>query len=333
MKLQIVILASLALLTTGLIYLSSQKQEKKYFKQFLSYKEKFQKLHPTPSELTYRYTIFAQNMKLIEKVNSQNKKYKLGINQFSDWTFAEFKQKYLSPMKIQKKFNLEKGLSTEWRGQKDWRITGDVTRVKNQQQCGSCWAFSTTGSLESAYSIFKRDQVELSEQELVDCAGGKYGNNGCNGGLMPNAFNYIMDNGIATEDDYVYTGTDDSCKRTEGEGRYSVSGFEQIDPVDINGLMIALEKQPVSVAIEVQEDFMQYESGVYENEDCGDALNHGVLAVAYVNDGTVDEGYVVIKNSWSPMWGDRGFAKLAVGPVGGRGTCGIANEAAVYPTL
>lgn len=332
MKLQIVLLASLALLTTGIFYLSSRNGEKKYFKEFLAFKAKFQKLHTSPSDLTYRYTVFAQNMKLIEKVNNSNKSYKLGINHFTDWTFDEFKQKYLSPITLPKQMTLETGNEPEWKGQKDWRITGNVTRVKNQEQCGSCWAFSTTGSLESAYSIFKREEIELSEQELVDCST-SYGNHGCNGGLMPMAFEYIRDNSLALGSDYRYTGRDESCKRNTKQERYGVTGYETISPININGLMIALEKQPVSVAIEVQQDFMHYKSGVYENDNCGDALNHGVLAVAYANDGTVDEGYVVIKNSWSAMWGDKGFAKMAVGTPGGRGTCGIANQAAVYPTL
>lgn len=324
-------LATLAILTTGVIYLSTKSvnNEKKYYKEYIEFRQKFNKLATSPEELDYRYSVFSSNMDLINLTNAKKLKYKLGINQFSDLTWEEFKSKYLSPTTIQNTPSL-KSVKTKSGGKIDWRKTKNVSRVKNQDQCGSCWAFSTTGSLESAFSIFKNKPLDLSEQELVDCAS-SYGNNGCNGGLMNLAYDYIRDNSLTTETNYPYEGYDNECRSSGTENRVTVSSYEFISPADVNGLMKALDQQPVSVAIEVQQDFMQYKEGVYENEDCGDALNHGVLAVGYDNESV--DGYFIVKNSWDVYWGDEGYVKMAIGNNGGSGTCGIANESDVYPVL
>jgi C1A family cysteine protease len=331
MKLQSIALVTLALLTTGLtVYFATRNSDsdKKYFKEYVEFRQKFKKLSSSPTELEYRYKVFESNMKMIDEKNAQNLSYKLGMNQFTDLTWEEFKAKYLSPITIQNK--APKYSEVFVTGNVDWRTKGNVSKVKNQEQCGSCWAFSTTGALESAYSIFKNQNIELSEQELVDCAT-SYGNNGCNGGLMNLAFDYIKDKEITDETSYPYKGLDGRCKSKTTKTRYSIKSYEYINPVDVNGLMKALDQQPVSVAIEVQHDFMHYTSGVYKNNNCGDALNHGVLAVGYNSEDT--DGYFIVKNSWDVYWGDKGYVKMAIGTAGGRGTCGIANESDVYPIL
>ena len=136
----------------------------------------------------------------------------------------------------------------------DWRDKGAVTPVKNQGMCGSCWAFSVTGSFEGAVAINKGTLPSFSEQELVDCSK-SYGNHGCNGGIMSFGFNYIADHKLATEKDYPYKGRDSSCKRKDTGERYGVSEYVTLDSVDVNGLSAALENNPVSVAIEVRRDF------------------------------------------------------------------------------
>ena len=330
MKLQVVALATLALLTTGVVYFTLKSNDKKYYKEYVQFRQKFKKLAASPEELDYRYNIFVSNMDMIKETNAKDLTYKLGVNQFSDLTWEEFKSKYLSPLTIENNSVLTSEI-TKSGGNVDWRTSGNVSRVKNQQQCGSCWAFSTTGSLESAYSIFKNQSLDLSEQELVDCAS-SYGNNGCNGGLMNLAYDYIKDHSLTNEKNYPYEGYDSSCRSSGTDSRVTVSSYEYISPADVNGLMKALDQQPVSVAIEVQNDFMQYSHGVYTaDEYCGDALNHGVLAVGYNNE--VSEGYFIVKNSWDVYWGDNGYVKMAIGSAGGRGTCGIANESDVYPVL
>ena len=314
--------------TAGLyLLLNTPTSKKTHLRSFMDHKRKYNKVHTTKDDLEYRFSIYADNMQYIEEHNSKGKSFTLGENQFTDMTFEEFSQKYLTqPIANTLKFAHYGEVP---QGEVDWEKQGKVTRVKNQAACGSCWAFSAIGSLEAAYSIYQDKSIELSEQELVDCSS-EYGNNGCNGGIMSNAFEYIIERQISTENDYVYTAHDDSCKADQYTEKYTVESYNVIEPVNVEGLAGALDKQPVSVAIEVRKDFMHYSEGIYTSDSsCGMALNHGVLAVGYKNvDG---ENYFKVKNSWGTAWGEEGYIRMAIGE--GSGTCGIANEAAVYPLL
>ena len=322
-------LASLALMATtlGLYFMSNDtKTEETYFRQFIKHNQKYNKRHSNQDDINFRYAIYAMKMKMIEAHNASGKSFTMAENKFTDLTFEEFKSKYLSKQILHNQTtSVNKGVMES--DHKDWVLDGMVSRVKDQADCGSCWAFSATGSLESAYAI-KGEKIEVSEQELVDCSG-KYGNNGCDGGLMSNAFKYIMHNQISTEKDYVYTAEDGKCKAKKYKTKYSLKGFASIDPVDVTGLVAGIKIQPVSVAIEVQEDFMNYSSGIYTNDECGDSLNHGVLAAGYYND--VEVPYFVVKNSWGGDWGDKGYIKMAIAE--GSGTCGIANSWDAIPQL
>lgn len=326
-------LASIAIIaTTAAIFLAASApsaSNKVSFERFLLHKSKYGKTYATKREMEYRYAIFAETMARVEAHNATSSSYEQGENKFSDLTFEEFRAKYLS------KEVLQNTLVTENQGSigkshKDWVAEGKVSQIKDQGQCGSCWAFSTTGALESAYAIFKNQSVVVSEQELVDCSW-EEGNHGCNGGLMASAFDYIIENKLSAEEDYSYTADDGDCDVPEGKTKYSVKSYSAIRPADVSGLASALDKQPVSVAIEVQRDFQSYKSGVYvpENPGCGSGLNHGVVAVGYYND--VEKPYFLVKNSWGEVWGDKGYIKMAIGK--GSGTCGIANPNDVYPAL
>ena len=191
----------------------------------------------------------------------------------------------------------------------DWRRRGAVTEVKNQAQCGSCWAFSTTGSVEGINAIVTGELVSLSEQELVDCDSSR--DNGCHGGLMDFAFEFIEKNGgLDTEEDYAYRAEEHKCKPEKRSRRVvSIDGHEDVPPNDELALRAAVAHQPVSVAIEAdQRSFQLYVGGVFD-ESCGVALDHGVLAVGYGSEAGQD--FWLVKNSWGPAWGDRGYIKLA----------------------
>jgi len=325
--------ASLAIIaTTAAIFLATSASvptNKVTFDRFLQHKNKYNKMYTTKQEMAYRYAVFAENMAKVEEHNRTNSSFRMGENKFSDLKFEEFSAKYLS------KEVLHNTLKTENEGvmeksHKDWVQEGKVSKVKDQQQCGSCWAFSTTGSLEAAYAIFKNQSIDASEQELVDCSWDD-GNQGCNGGLMSQGFDYIMDNDISAEADYQYAGVDGDCDVPEGKTKYSVAKYSTLHPCDVTGLVAALDKQPVSVALEVQSDFQSYESGIYvpKHKNCGQGLNHGVLAAGYYTD--VDVPYFVVKNSWGEDWGMDGYIHMAIGT--GSGTCGIANAWDVVPSL
>merc|ERR1712159_234190 len=194
----------------------------------------------------------------------------------------------------------------------DWTTKGAVTPVKNQGQCGSCWAFSTTGSTEGANFIKNGKLVSLSEQELVDCAG-SFGNQGCNGGLMDDGFKFLQSKGDELETSYSYTAQTGSCqssKESAADGMKSgvVTGIKDVTPQSCADLMAAVQQGPVSVAIEAgQSGFQHYSSGIFSGS-CGTALDHGVLVVGYGTDGGND--YWKVKNSWGTTWGDQGYIRM-----------------------
>merc|ERR1719172_181541 len=180
----------------------------------------------------------------------------MGVNQFTDLTLEEFQA--LNIRGFVK--SGERGLAylgehedTEVADSIDWRTKGAVTPVKNQGQCGSCWAFSTTGALEGAWAVATGKLVSLSEQQFVDCA--KDAGEGCKGGGMDGAFEFSKKHGACTEESYAYTGKDGKCHAscTEGIPRGGVVGYKDVDPDDTKALMEAVVKQPVSVAIEADQ--------------------------------------------------------------------------------
>merc|ERR1712054_441429 len=260
--------------------------------------------------------------------------FSVGINQFADMNRHEFKQTMLTYKAEDKKVGnvvvLDESATAD---SVDWVSKGAVTPVKNQGQCGSCWAFSTTGSVEGAYQIATGKLQSFSEQELVDCAG-SYGNQGCNGGLMDDGFKYIEAKGDALESTYAYTGKTGTCSSSK-QGQAAIkkgqlTTFSDVTTDSEAQLMAAVNKGPVSVAIEAdQSGFQFYKSGVFSGT-CGTNLDHGVLVVGYGTDSGSD--YWKVKNSWGTTWGQEGYIMMAKGSSGAAGTCGIASQPS-YPTM
>jgi cathepsin L len=257
--------------------------------------------------------------------------YTLKINKFGDMTGTEFAANLGLP-KYHEKTNGSTFLApcnVVLPDAVDWRTKGYVTPVKNQGQCGSCWAFSTTGSLEGQYFKKNGKLVSLSEQQLVDCSR-QFGNMGCNGGLMDNAFAYIKKYGIESELDYPYTGRDGRCKYDASKVVTKVTGWMDVQQGDENALKTALGTVgPVSVAIDASHfSFQFYHDGVYNERACSSTrLDHGVLTAGY---GTLNgQAYWLVKNSWGPHWGKKGYIMMSRNR---NNQCGIASSAS-YPLL
>jgi len=334
---------------------SASAGEPDYASLWAQWKAEFGKDYLSATEHDTRYLTFKDNVDFINTHNARAEEhgYTVGMNQFGDMNSAEFKKVMLTYQAEQKQPNPVKIFDeTDIPDSVDWVAKGAVTPVKNQGQCGSCWAFSTTGSTEGAYQIATGKLVSFSEQELVDCAskGSPYGNMGCKGGLMDNAFKYIEAKGEALESTYSYTGTDGTCNTAkQGQAvlkKGQMTGFNDVQKDSEPQLKAAVAKGPVSVAIEADKSgFQFYKSGVFSGT-CGTQLDHGVLVVGYGTDSGKD--YWKVKNSWGATWGLKGYINIARGKgnststgrklLGGGGgggkdgECGILKSAS-YPTI
>ncbi|KAG7468207.1 hypothetical protein MATL_G00140440 [Megalops atlanticus] len=276
-------------------------------------------------EYYHRLQIFTENKKMIDRHNAGNHKFTMGLNEFSDMTFAEFKKTFLltEPQNCSATKGGHVSTNGPYPDSVDWREKGNyVTPVKNQGPCGSCWTFSTTGCLESVTAIATGKLLLLSEQQLVDCAQA-FNNHGCNGGLPSQAFEYIKYNkGLMTEQGYPYTAQEASCKFKPEMAAAFVKEVVNITKYDEMGMVDAVARlNPVSFAYEVTSDFMHYKDGVYSSTVCHnttDMVNHAVLAVGYGEENSTP--YWIVKNSWGTYWGMNGYFLIERG----KNMCGLA---------
>ena len=209
---------------------------------------------------------------------------------------------------------------------KDWTEEGAVTPVKDQAQCGSCWAFSTTGALEGLYYLNYQNLRSFSEQQLMDCSD-SFGNESCNGGLMDWAFDYTKEHGVTDEQNYKYTAEDGSCHLSKITNGFKISSYTDVAD-DQESLVSAIAKQPVSISINAG-PIQLYESGIFNDWSCDDETDHGVLAVGYGAEG--NKKFFKIKNSWGADFGEHGYFRLAR-KENGSGICGCTTGAS-YPSL
>ncbi|KAL9289808.1 hypothetical protein ACSQ67_024421 [Phaseolus vulgaris] len=296
------------------------------------------KVYKDDAEKEKRLQIFKNNVQFIESFNAAgDKPFNLSINKFADlhneefkalltnaqrkegrvWSAAETSFKYDSVTKIPATMN--------------WRKRGAVTPIKDQGTCRSCWAFSTVATIEGLHHITKGELVSLSEQELVDCVRGD--SDGCNGGYVEDAFEFLAKKGgIASETYYPYKGVNKSCKvKKESHGVAKIKGYEKVPGNSEKALLKAVAHQPVSAYVEAGGSAFQfYSSGIFTGK-CGTEIDHSVTVVGY---GKAGDGpkYWLVKNSWGTEWGEKGYIRMKRDIHAKEGLCGIATSAS-YPTV
>jgi len=284
---------------------------------FASYASKFNKQYANTEEFFHRFTIFKANLEYINMRNSQNLTFTLGVNQFSDITNDEFRAMLNRPQSNRAPLVEEPVDMSAVPNDVDWRSKGAVQKVKDQGQCGSCWAFSATAAIESINFIVNKTLPDLAEQQLVDCDTAE---SGCNGGMESDAIEWIAANGgQCAQKDYPYTARDGVCK-TSCKPIASVTSVKRF--TGEAALATNLNAQPCTVAVDAgSADWQSYAGGVYAGH-CGKQLNHAILAVGYTST------YWIVKNSWGTSWGASGYIFMKRGS----NICGVASEPS-YPIL
>ncbi|XP_027205961.2 cathepsin L-like [Dermatophagoides pteronyssinus] len=308
--------------------------------EWASFKKNYNRTYRSSEEEQFRKQIFADKLDFIEQHNQlyyqKKSSFLLGVNQFADKSVSEFRR--MNGLIASKGMQNAPKIYTDndvesLPAEVDWTKKGVVAPIKNQGNCGSCWAFSAVGSMESAHALATGHLVELSEQELVDCSGSQ-GDNGCEGGWMDNGFKFVIQNhGIDTEKSYPYAGIDELCE-SKDKGKVvgaTIRSYVDVKKYDEHALQSACAKVgPISVGIDASSNyFMMYKSGVYDHDDCSqDWLDHGVVVVGY---GTSSDGkeYWKVRNSWGTTWGMDGYILMSRNK---NNQCGIASQAS-YPIV
>jgi len=289
---------------------------------------KYNKVYTSDEERAERFNIFTKNLAIIEDRNRLDSGAVHGVNQFTDMTQEEFAAQYLMPHTVfaERRARLaqapvaELDMDTALPTTFDWRNNGSVvTPVKNQEQCGSCWAFSTTENIESVWAIAGNTLISLSPQQIVDC---DKTDAGCNGGNPPTAYEYVIKaGGLELESSYPYTAKDGTCKAVVSKEVAKISSYSWITrSKNETAMQIATYGvAPLSICVDAV-TWQTYTSGII-TKNCGTSLDHCVQIVGFGTDAGVE--YWEVRNSWGTTWGEQGFIRVERN----KDLCGIAQEA------
>jgi len=297
---------------------------------FNNWKLKYNKSYSTNEEHELRFKNFQLSIKRVRDSNKIPGGATFGLTMFADLTVDEFRSTYLMSNKISPRRN-ERAVGIKSTNAKtpknfDWRSKGMVTPVKNQEQCGSCWAFSATETIESAWmlkhGLTNATMTPLSPQQIVDCDNS---DSGCGGGNPPTAYQYVMQaGGQETNAAYPYTGQDGNCDFVSSKVFARVSDWEYACQSGDEPTLLqnTYTYGPSSICVDAA-NWQDYESGIMSAWQCAwiDMLDHCVQAVGW--DLTGPTPYWSVRNSWTTGWGENGYIRLQYGS----NTCGLTEEA------
>jgi len=303
--------------------------------RFQQWASKHKKEYATQAEYETRLKNFIATSQRIESLNARakalNSTATFAHNKFSDLSLAEFTARLgMKGYKPKQVAGVPVAPAAEAAPSSfDWRSKHGITAVKDQQQCGSCWAFSCTESIESVYIIKggKTNQVPLAPQQIVDC---DQNDGGCGGGDLPTCYQYVQSTkGLEPESKYPYKGVDGTCKANTAYEQDPIKGFHYVIPqgsTDEKTMASYLAaNSPMSIIVDASV-WSSYSGGVLTAAECGQDLDHAVQAVGY--NGLSSSGYWIVRNSWGADWGENGFIRLQFG----QNTCGLTSEVTV-PTI
>ena len=295
--------------------------------EFMNFVSDFRRSYFSKDEYTFRLGVFSNKLKEIEELNRNSDGVTHGITQFADWTQEEFdailtlRPTEEDEVPAQHIHNLKAPAA-----EKDWRNEGND--VKDQASCGSCWAFAATATIEYIASIQNKKKIDVSEQELVDCAtsAAGYSNNGCNGGWYNWAWDYVADKGgLVEQSKYKYHAKDETCNPGDNE-RYGAieKGHTNLgNNANLNTIRSAVNTHPVAMAAYAS-NWSSYTGGIFK---CGFyfQVNHAITIVGYTDE------YWLVRNSWGKRWGEDGYMKLKA-TQDTQEDCGARNYIK-YPTV
>lgn len=303
---------------------------------FINWKSSQQTGYGATAEESFRLQVFYENYKKVNALNALGGAT-FALNKFADLTKDEIRTQYMGAYKSEegprKNAKSLKGLQVP--ESVDWTTKGAINTPMNQDKCGACYAFSSTGALEALNFIKTGKLNQFSQQQIIDCSREKpFENEGCNGGRMDYTFKYTADKGIASLAQYPYRNEEwnNLCKEDiVPKGKRVNTGFEWVPKFDNDEMKAAVSQQPIAVAVNAF-NWIFYSGGIFDDICDEVMLNHAVLIVGYGVDQKTGKSYYKIKNSYGADWGRDGFIMLEQKPDGEPGRCGVLSEG-VYPTM
>lgn len=285
---------------------------------FQDFLQEYKKSYANGTEYDLRKTIFDTRVASFVKHNSENHGYKMNVNKFADMSQEEI-NRFKGYNKAQGRERVSSAEAPFYPAgdiadSLDWRTKGAITPVKDQEACGSCWAFGSAETLESVTFIKTGKLPVLAPQQFVDCAPNPKhcgGTGGCEGSIPELAYGWLKTtNGMATEEEYPYTGQDGTCKKTKTPAA-TVTGFVNVPSNNYTAVMSALQGRPLAITV-AAEPWQFYDSGVYNGCSKFGAstdLDHVVQLVGY-GTSTLGKDYWLVRNSWGAEWGEKGYIRI-----------------------